>query len=93
LLFRQRIWYAFWQIANATSLCMRPLVFAAALAATTSAAAAEFKLGPHTFTLPDGFTIEVAAPSSLVPRPNKRGLRQARVFVSCPNNAGLASSG
>ena len=34
-----------------------------------TAPAAEFKLGPHNFTLPDGFTIEVAAPSSLVPRP------------------------
>ena len=40
-------------------------LFAAAL----SASAASFTIGPHHFTLPDGFTIEMAAPSSLAPRP------------------------
>src|SRR5690348_6185808 len=46
---------------------MRPLVLLTVVAAT--AAAAEFKLGNHTFTLSEGFEIEVAASQPLVDRP------------------------
>ena len=44
-----------------------PALFLAAL--LTGAHAAEFKIGPHTFTLPDGFTIEKVAGPPLVDRP------------------------
>jgi putative membrane-bound dehydrogenase-like protein len=58
-------------------------IFACALALAKNAPAAEFKLGPHTFTLPDGFTIEVAAPSSLVPRPIEADFdEQGRLYVT-----------
>ncbi len=55
------------------------LLFAAAL----SASAASFTIGPHYFTLPEGFTIEVAAPSSLVPRPIEADFdEQGRLYVT-----------
>ena len=56
---------------------------ALALALAAPCPAADFKLGPHTFTLPDGFTIEVAAPSSLVPRPIEADFdEQGRLYVT-----------
>lgn len=59
------------------------LLSAAAAALVEPSAAAEFKLGPHTFTLPDGFTIEVAAPSALVPRPIEADFdEQGRLYVT-----------
>lgn len=46
------------------------LFLASLLALSTGiAATAEFKIGAHTFTLPEGFTIELAAVSPLVDRP------------------------
>ena len=56
-----------------------PFLFAAAL----SASAASFTIGPHHFTLPDGFTIELAVPSSLVPRPIEADFdEQGRLYVT-----------
>lgn len=43
--------------------------FLAVLLALETAPAAEIKLNGHTFTLPDGFTIELAVPTNLVARP------------------------
>lgn len=40
-----------------------------ALRFSLPATAAEQTLGPHRFTLPEGFTIEIAASSDLIPRP------------------------
>lgn len=45
------------------------LPLAATLAATLAAPAAETRLQGHTFIHPEGFTIEVAATSDLIPRP------------------------
>ena len=57
------------------------LVIALAFAAT--APAAPFNIGPHHFTLPDGFTIEVAAPASLAPRPIEADFdEQGRLYVT-----------
>ena len=56
-----------------------PFLFATAL----SASAASFTIGPHHFTLPNGFTIELAAPSSLVPRPIEADFdEQGRLYVT-----------
>src|SRR6478672_12954095 len=45
-------------------------IFASLLAASVGfTTAAQFKIGAHTFTLPDGFTIELVAASPLVDRP------------------------
>jgi putative membrane-bound dehydrogenase-like protein len=47
------------------------------------ALAAEFKLGPHNFTMPDGFEVEVAAGSPLVDRPISADFdEQGRLYVS-----------
>jgi putative membrane-bound dehydrogenase-like protein len=40
-----------------------------ALGAGVSVSAAQFKIGAHNFTLPDGFEIELVAGTNLVPRP------------------------
>ena len=40
-----------------------------ALLAATASHAAEFKIGIHTFTLPEGLTVELAAGPPLVNRP------------------------
>ena len=42
---------------------------AAVLVATAASGAADFKIDGKTFTVPDGFTIELAAGSDVVPRP------------------------
>ncbi len=56
---------------------------AALAGAELAAGAAQFKLGAHNFTVPDGFTIEVAAPSSLVPRPIEADFdEQGRLYVT-----------
>ena len=48
-----------------------------------SASAASFTLGPHQFTLPEGFTIELAAPLSLAPRPMEADFdEQGRLYVT-----------
>jgi putative heme-binding domain-containing protein len=44
-------------------------IFAFSLALVVSVHAAQFKIGAHNFTLPDGFEIELVAGSNLVPRP------------------------
>ena len=47
------------------------------------APAAEFKLNGHTFTLPDGFTIELACPTNLVARPISADFdEQGRLYVT-----------
>jgi len=57
-------------------------VFAAG-ACLTSAVAAEFKIGAHTFTLPDGFNIELVAQSPLVDRPIEADFdEQGRLYVT-----------
>jgi putative membrane-bound dehydrogenase-like protein len=50
---------------------MRPLstLVSLALCAGVSAFAAQFQIGAHNFTLPDGFEIELVAGTNLVPRP------------------------
>jgi putative heme-binding domain-containing protein len=44
-------------------------IFAFSLALVASVHAAQFKIGAHNFTLPDGFEIELIAGTNLVPRP------------------------
>ena len=62
---------------------MRLVAITVALALANTALAAEFKLGSHNFTLPDGFTIEVAAAPSLVPRPIEADFdEQGRLYVT-----------
>lgn len=62
-------------------------IFAFALIATTISAA-EFKLNGHTFTLPDGFEIEVAAKSPLIDRPITASFdEQGRLYAS--DSAGI----
>jgi putative membrane-bound dehydrogenase-like protein len=61
----------------------RFLCLTVALALATPSSAAQFTLGAHTFTLPEGFTIEVAVPSSLVPRPIEADFdEQGRLYVT-----------
>ena len=70
---------------NATRPRMRFLLpaLAAAFAVAAPAPAAQFTLGAHNFTLPDGFTIEIAAPASLVPRPIEADFdEQGRLYVT-----------
>ncbi len=56
---------------------------AVALAYASAAAAAEFKLLAHTFTLPDGFEIELVAGTNLVPRPIEADFdEQGRLYVT-----------
>src|SRR3954466_10583296 len=45
------------------------LLLALALSYVAFARGAKVTIGPHHFTLPDGFTIELIADSKLVPRP------------------------
>ena len=44
-------------------------VLAVGAAFSAFAGAAEFSIGPHTFTVPDGFVIELVAAAPLVDRP------------------------
>src|ERR1044071_2583549 len=45
--------------------------------------AAEFKIGAHTFTLPEGFTIELVAQSPLVDRPIEADFdEKGRLYVT-----------
>src|SRR5215208_4216564 len=44
-------------------------IFAFSVALVVSVHAAQFKIGAHNFTLPDGFEIELVAGTNLVPRP------------------------
>ncbi len=48
---------------------MRQFICILLLALGASAHAAQFKIGAHNFTLPDGFEIELVAGTNLVPRP------------------------
>jgi putative membrane-bound dehydrogenase-like protein len=59
-------------------------VLAAALSVAASiASAAQFTIGAHNFTLPDGFEIELAAGTNLVPRPiNASFDEQGRLYVT-----------
>src|SRR5688572_27155401 len=53
------------------------------LAAWSSASAAQFKIGAHNFTLPDGFEIELIAGTNLVPRPIEADFdEQGRLYVT-----------
>ena len=48
-----------------------------------SLAAAQFKIGAHNFTLPDGFEIELVAGTNLVPRPIEADFdEQGRLYVT-----------
>src|SRR5262245_36274348 len=61
---------------------LRRFAFSAGLIPSL-ALAAEFKLGPHNFTVPDGFEVEVAAGSPLVDRPISADFdEQGRLYVS-----------
>ena len=58
---------------------LAPALFAFAL----SASAASFTISPHHFTLPDGFTIERVASSSLAPRPMEADFDElGRLYVT-----------
>src|SRR5687767_12335440 len=48
---------------------MRQFICILLFAFGASAHAAQFKIGAHNFTLPDGFEIELVAGTNLVPRP------------------------
>jgi len=62
---------------------MKRCLFLAFAGAALTTGAAQFKLGPHNFTVPDGFTIELAAPSSRVPRPIEADFdEQGRLYVT-----------
>ena len=53
------------------------------VAFAVNASAASFTIGPHRFTLPDGFTIENAAPASLAPRPMEADFDElGRLYVT-----------
>lgn len=55
----------------------------AASLASVSASAAEFQIGAHKFTLPDGFTIELVASSPLVDRPIEADFdEKGRLYVT-----------
>ena len=59
------------------------LLLAALAGAELATGAAQFNLGPHNFTVPDGFTVEIAAPPSLVPRPIEADFdEQGRLYVT-----------
>jgi putative membrane-bound dehydrogenase-like protein len=67
------------QSSHITMKFLGPFLLAAAL----SASAASFTIGPHHFTLPEGFTIEIAAPTSLAPRPVEADFdEQGRLYVT-----------
>ncbi len=58
-------------------------IFLAGLLALRAVSAAEFKLNGHTFTLPAGFTIELAVPTNLVARPISADFdEQGRLYVT-----------
>src|SRR5688572_17099545 len=59
-------------------------LFASLLALAVGAVSAgEFKIGAHTFTLPDGFTIELVAASPLVDRPIEADFdEKGRLYVT-----------
>src|SRR5687767_4668000 len=64
---------------------MRPFIpsLTLGLAALLSASAAEFSIGAHKFTLPDGFEIELIAGTNLVPRPIEADFdEQGRLYVT-----------
>ena len=61
----------------------RPAIALAALAVFTDARSAEFRFGTQTLTVPDGFTVELAAGSPLVDRPITCDFdEQGRLYVS-----------
>ena len=65
---------------NPLLACLCP---ALGLFLTFASPAAQFKLPSHTFTLPDGFEIEVVATTDLVPRPVSASLdEQGRLYVT-----------
>ena len=73
------------------SLLMKSRIFDALLCAmlstlvlsSASARSAEFKIGAHTFTLPDGFEIELVAGPPLIPRPiNASFDEEGRLYVT-----------
>jgi len=64
---------------------MRPIpcLLSLALCAGVSLSAAQFKIGAHNFTLPDGFEIELVAGTNLVPRPIEADFdEQGRLYVT-----------
>ncbi len=59
------------------------LLFALALSCVVSVRAAQFTIGPHNFTLPDGFTIELVADTNLALRPIEADFdEQGRLYVT-----------
>ena len=62
---------------------MRPLICFLSLALCVALQAAQFKIGAHNFTLPDGFEIELVAGTNLVPRPIEADFdEQGRLYVT-----------
>src|SRR5262245_48360505 len=55
--------------------------------------AAQFKIGAHTFTVPDGFTIEAVADTNLVRRPVSGSFDdQGRLYVTDSSGSNLPPS-
>src|SRR6185295_4352834 len=66
-----------------TCALMKRLLTLCLLAGTWTLHAAQVTLGPHTFTLPDGFTIELVANTPLVDRPIEADFDdQGRLYVT-----------
>ena len=62
---------------------MRRFIFVLSVALAVSVHAAQFKIGAHNFTLPDGFEIELVASTNLVPRPIEADFdEQGRLYVT-----------
>jgi len=62
---------------------MRQFTCILSLALCAATYAAQFKIGAHNFTLPDGFEIELAAGTNLVPRPIEADFdEQGRLYVT-----------
>src|SRR5437762_3017011 len=62
---------------------MRHLICIVSFGLCAGASAAQFKIGPHNFTLPDGFEIELVAGTNLVPRPVEADFdEQGRLYVT-----------
>ena len=62
---------------------MRHFICLCSLALCAGVSAAQFQIGAHHFTLPDGFEIELAAGTNLAPRPiNASFDEQGRLYVT-----------
>ncbi len=67
-----------------------PLVALAAVTVASAVSAGEHRIGEHTFTLPDGFTIERVAGPNLVPRPVSASFdTKGRLYVTDSSGSNL----